>query len=70
MRLGISESWHVGNGKAEGLAKLAARQRDLPQDLLHQHRDHGQLAERVAATVAAIQVRRLQKERRSRSGNG
>jgi ribonuclease HI len=68
MQLGIPEAWHIGNAKADELAKLAARMVDMPSDLLEQHLQHRAAAERVATTVAAIQLRRLQARTRTEDG--
>ena len=68
LQLGIPEAWHIGNQKADEFAKLAARMVDVPSDLLAQHVLHGQSAERVASTVAAIQLRRLQARIRTDDG--
>ena len=37
LQLGIPEAWHIGNGKADEFAKVAARMVDLPDELLVQH---------------------------------
>jgi hypothetical protein len=58
----------VGNSKADEFAKMAARMVDVPGVLLKQHVQHSQLAERVASTVAAIQLRRLQARPRTDDG--
>ena len=68
MQLGIPEAWHIGDAKADELAKLAARMVDVPSDLLEQHLQHRAAAERVATTVAAIQLRRLQARTRTEDG--
>ena len=68
LQLGIPEAWHIGNGKADEFAKMAARMVDLPDELLVQHCQHSQRAERVASTVAAIQLRRLQARIRTEDG--
>ena len=68
MQLGIPDAWHIGNGKADESAKLAARMVDMPSDLLAQHVQHRAAAERVASTVAAIQLRRLQARTRTDDG--
>ena len=62
MQLGTPEAWHIGNAKADESAKLAA------SDLLEQHVQHRAAAERVASTVAAIQLRRLQARTRTDDG--
>jgi hypothetical protein len=66
--LGISEVWRVGNDKADSLAKQAAGWVDLPEGLMQQHRRHCDPAERIAGTVAAIQLRRLQARSRTEAG--
>ena len=57
LQLGILEARHIGKQKADEFAKLAARMVDAPGDLLALHVLHSQSAERVASTVAAIQLR-------------
>ena len=61
-------AWHAGNAEADDLAKMAARQQDLPSELLEQYRGHCKVAERAAATVAAIQLRRLRERPRNADG--
>ena len=68
MQLGIPEAWRIGNGKTDESAKLAARMVEMPSDLLAQHVQHRAAAERVASTVAAIQLRRLQARTRTDDG--
>ena len=66
--LGVPRHWHAGNAEADERAKAAARQQDVPEELLQQYRVHAQQAERVANTVAAIQLRRLRARPRTAEG--
>ena len=68
LRLGISEEWRIGNDQADELAKAAARWIDLPEHLMQQHVQHRSRADRVAGTVAEIQLRRLQARTRTEEG--
>ena len=67
-RLGIPEAWHKGNGEADERAKQIARERDVPAVLLASHAQNLETAERVARTVAAIQLKRLQGRRQLACG--
>ena len=66
--LGVPRHWRAGNAEADERAKAAARQQDVPEELLQQYRVHAQQAERVANTVAAIQLRRLRARPRTAEG--
>ena len=51
---GYPAAWHEGNAMADAAAKAEALAQDVPQQLLGSFRQHEELAERVASTVAAI----------------
>ena len=65
---GYPLSWHEGNDKADELAKAVAASRNLPAELLSQHRQHVAEAEQVAGVLAAIQLARLKARARTTDG--
>jgi len=65
---GYPPAWHEGNGKADEIAKQAALAHDVPPLLLARWRQHVELAERAASTIAAIQLARLQARTRTAEG--
>ena len=65
---GYPLSWHAGNDKADELAKAVAASRNLPAELLSQHRQHVAEAEQVAGVLAAIQLARLKARARTTDG--
>ena len=67
-KLGITEEWRQGNEQADAWAKKVSAERDLPAVLLASHAQNLAVAERVAHTVAAIQLKRLQARRRQGCG--
>jgi hypothetical protein len=68
VKLGIPAAWHAGNAEADERAKEVSMQRDLPPNLLRRYNEHVSTAERVAATVAAIQLKRLKARTRTAEG--
>ena len=66
---GYPAAWHEGNARADTAAKAEALAQDVPQQLLGRFRQHEEQAERVANTVAAIQLARLQARVRTADGS-
>ncbi len=65
---GHTPAWHEGNARADEAAKAAARAHDVPVPLLSRFRQHVEQAEKVAATVAYIQLARLRARPRTAGG--
>jgi hypothetical protein len=65
---GYPPAWHEGNAKADAAAKAVALAHDVPPQLLGHFRRHTEQAERVASTVAAIQLARLRARTRTADG--
>ena len=66
---GYPAAWHEGNARADTAAKAEALAQDVPAQLLGRHRQHEEQAMRVACTVAAIQLARLQGRVRTADGS-
>jgi hypothetical protein len=66
---GYPVAWHEGDAMADAAAKAEALVQDAPQQLLGSFRQREELAERVASTVAAIQLARLQARVRTADGS-